>query len=252
MTLTGPGGSGKTRLGLQAAAELSERVPGRDVLRCARASARYPRSAALPWPRSVGLQPDDDLVGLARLEARAAGARQPRASEGGRRVVSELLVGEVVVLATSRGPLHLSAERELPVEPLPDEAAAELFVSRAAAAGRQIAVDETVTAVCRRLDNLPLAIELAAARAKLLSPAALLQRLESGAAAARERRDRSAGAATDAARDDRMELRTPRPGGSGCVPPSLGLPRLLHASMPPRRSREPISTSSRRSSTTVC
>jgi predicted ATPase/tetratricopeptide (TPR) repeat protein len=97
--------------------------------------------------------------------------------EGVAAVVAELCVGEVVVLATSRALLHLSFERELPVEPLLDDAAAELFVSRAAAGGRQIAVDETVTAVCRRLDNLPLAIELAAARAKLLSPAALLQRL---------------------------------------------------------------------------
>jgi hypothetical protein len=97
--------------------------------------------------------------------------------EGVAAVVAELLVGEVVVLATSRAPLHLSFERELPVEPLQDDAAAELFVSRAAAGGRQVAVDETVTAVCRRLDNLPLAIELAAARVKLLSPAALLQRL---------------------------------------------------------------------------
>jgi predicted ATPase len=93
-------------------------------------------------------------------------------------VVAELLGGGVVVLATSRAPLHLITERELPVERLADEAAAELFVSRAAAAGSIIALDETVTALCRRLNNLPLAIELAAARAKLLSLAALLRRLD--------------------------------------------------------------------------
>ena len=82
------------------------------------------------------------------------------------------------MLATSRAPLHLSAERELPVDPLPDDAAVELFVSRAAAAGRRVEADDTVRAVCRRLDNLPLALELAAARSKLLAPAALLQRLD--------------------------------------------------------------------------
>ncbi len=82
------------------------------------------------------------------------------------------------MLATSRAPLHLSAERELPVDPLPSQAAVELFVSRAAAAGREVEADATVAAVCRRLDNLPLALELAAARAKLLSPAALLERLD--------------------------------------------------------------------------
>ena len=60
----------------------------------------------------------------------------------------------------------------------PSEAAVELFVSRAAAAGRRVEADATVAEVCRRLDNLPLALELAAARAKLLSPAALLERLD--------------------------------------------------------------------------
>ena len=79
-----------------------------------------------------------------------------------------------MIVATSRTPLHLTVERELPVDPLPDDAAVELFVSRAAAAGREVAADETVAAVCRRLDNLPLALELAAARAKLLSPACSL------------------------------------------------------------------------------
>ena len=63
--------------------------------------------------------------------------------------------------------------------PLDTGPAVELFLSRAAAVGRRIEADPTVTAICRRLDNLPLAIELAAARTRLLTPAALLERLES-------------------------------------------------------------------------
>jgi predicted ATPase len=93
-------------------------------------------------------------------------------------VVKQLLIAETVVIATSRAPLHLSTERELAVEPLPDDAAIELFIARAAAAGRHVEADDAVAEVCRRLDNLPLALELAAARAKLLSPAMLLQRLD--------------------------------------------------------------------------
>ena len=176
LTLTGAGGSGKTRLALQAAAELSDEFPDGTFF-VALAQLRETHAVQSTVAESVGLQPDDDVVGglasrqvllvLDNLEHLAGVAA----------VVAELLVGEVVVLATSRAPLHLSFEREVPVEPLLDDAAAELFVSRAAAGGRHIAVDETVRAVCRRLDNLPLAIELAAARTKLLSPAALLQRL---------------------------------------------------------------------------
>ena len=127
---------------------------------------------------AVGLRPDDDLVGWLASRRVLLVLDNLEHLEGIAAIISELLVGEVVVLATSRASLHLSAERELPVEPLPDEAAVELFVSRAAAAGRHLAADETVAAVCRRLDNLPLAIELAAARSKLLPPVALLQRLD--------------------------------------------------------------------------
>ena len=176
LTLSGPGGSGKTRLALQAAAELSEEF--RDgTFFAALAPLRETHAVRSTVAESVGLQPDDDVAGWLASKKVLLVLDNLEHLEGVAALVAELLVGEVVVLATSRAPLHLSAERELPVEPLLDDAAAELFVSRAAASGRHIAVDETVTAVCRRLDNLPLAIELAAARVKLLSPAALLQRL---------------------------------------------------------------------------
>jgi predicted ATPase/class 3 adenylate cyclase len=177
VTLTGPGGSGKTRLALQAAAELSEEF--RDgTFFTALAPLRDSQAVHPTVAEAMGLRPDDDLVGWLASRRVLLVLDNLEHLEGIAAIISELLVGEVVVLATSRASLHLSAERELPVEPLPDEAAVELFVSRAAAAGRHLAADETVAAVCRRLDNLPLAIELAAARAKLLPPVALLQRLD--------------------------------------------------------------------------
>jgi predicted ATPase len=177
VTLTGPGGSGKTRLALQAAAELSEEFLGGTFF-VALAPLRDSQAVNAAVAQAVGLQRDDDLAGWLASRRVLLVLDNLEHLQGVAEVVSELVVGEVVVLATSRGPLHLSGERELAVDPLPDEAAVELFVSRAAAAGRPVAADETVAAVCRRLDNLPLAIELAAARVKLLPPAVLLQRLD--------------------------------------------------------------------------
>jgi predicted ATPase len=177
LTLTGPGGSGKTRLALQAAAELSDEF--RDgTFFVALAPLRDTRAARSAVAEAVGLQADDDVAGWLASRRVLLVLDNLEHLQGVATVVSQLLVGDVVVLATSRSPLHLAAERELPVEPLPDEAAAELFVSRAAAGGRHIALDDAVTSVCRRLDNLPLAIELAASRVKLLSPAAMLRRLD--------------------------------------------------------------------------
>src|ERR671927_506036 len=87
----------------------------------------------------------------------------------------------VTFVATSRAPLHVAAEREFAVPPLADDEAAELFVERAQAANSAFVVSEqnaaAVAELCRRLDGLPLAIELAAARTKLLAPGMLLKRL---------------------------------------------------------------------------
>ena len=251
LTLTGPGGSGKTRLALQAAAELSEEFLDGTFF-VALAPLRDTQAVHSTVAEAVGLRPDDDLAGWLASRRVLLVLDNLEHLQGVAAIVSELLVGDVVVLATSRGPLHLSVERELPVEPLPDEAATELFVSRAAAAGRHLAADETVAAVCRRLDNLPLAIELAAARAKLLPPAALLQ-------AASMQRCRCWRAARSICRSGsgRCARRS-----NGATTSSTRTPRLPSAvsrsfaapsrSTPPRRSREQTSTSSPRSSIRAC
>ena len=177
LTLTGPGGSGKTRLALQAAAELvDEFADGVFFVPLAPLGA----AGAVPGAvaQALGLRPDDDLqayLGSRRLLLVLDNAEHLAGVE---RVVSDLISGDVVVLVTSRSPLHLSVELELTVEPLAAEAAAELFSLRAAAVGRSVAPDATIVELCRRLDNLPLAVELAAARAKLLAPRAILERLE--------------------------------------------------------------------------
>lgn len=178
VTLTGPGGAGKTRLALQAAAELSDQFAD-GVFFIPLAPLREAGVMLATVAEAVGLQPDDDLVGALRAKRTLLVLDNLEHLKDVAALVADVLVGETTVIATSRTPLRLSGERELVVEPLADDAAIELFVSRALASGREVRADDTVGAVCRRLDNLPLALELAAARVKLLSPSAMLQRLES-------------------------------------------------------------------------
>jgi predicted ATPase len=80
-------------------------------------------------------------------------------------------------LITSRAPLHLESERLYPVDPLPEHDASILFVERASAIEPGFRPTAAVGEICRRLDGLPLAIELAAARVVLLEPDELLARL---------------------------------------------------------------------------
>src|SRR5262249_19535952 len=82
------------------------------------------------------------------------------------------------LLVTSRGPLRIAGEVEYPLEPLPQDAAGELFLERARSQSRAFEADETIAQIVQRLDRLPLAPELAAARLRLLDPVALLERLD--------------------------------------------------------------------------
>ena len=177
LTLTGPGGSGKTRLALQAAGDLAEDfVEG--VFFVALAALRDVSLVPGAIADVLGFPPDDDLLSHLKGKRLLIVLDNAEHLEGIEAVVAGLLEVDLVMIVTSRTPLHLSAEHEYQVEPLAVDAAAELFAMRAATAGCAITPGAEVHALCARLDNLPLAVELAAARTKLLSPQAILQRLD--------------------------------------------------------------------------
>ena len=173
VTLTGPGGSGKTRLGLQAAAEL---VPEfRDGV------FWVPLAPLRDW-RLVLPAAEHELGAKVSLAEHIDERRMLLLFDNFEHVadaaadVATLLAAcpNLKVLATSRAPLRVAGEHEFPVEPLPENEAVELFRQRAAVTEPMDAVHE----ICRRLDGLPLAIELAAARTRLLAPDKLLERLD--------------------------------------------------------------------------
>ncbi len=188
VTLTGPGGVGKTHLALSVAAAMLDDQPGGvwlvrgDRLRVA--SELIPSLAATMRVRDVPgrglvdaiaehLQDDAAVVVLDNLEHLAGAAVE----------VSDLVSGvpSVRVLATSRAPLRLALERRFPVEPLASEDAAALFTVLAREADSSTPVDDwvAVETICRALEGLPLALELASARLRVLSPTQLAERLAS-------------------------------------------------------------------------
>jgi predicted ATPase/class 3 adenylate cyclase len=178
VTLTGAGGTGKTRLALQVAAELvgSQRD---GVYWVPLAGLTDPELIDSEVAQAIGAP--DDLTGFLRgrqllllldnfehlIEAAPTVSAVLDSSSG------------VRALVTSRAPLRIAGEHEYRLEPLPIKDAATLFAERARAVGRDASPDSTVEAICLRLDGLPLAVELAAARTKLLAPERLLERLDS-------------------------------------------------------------------------
>jgi predicted ATPase/class 3 adenylate cyclase len=188
LSLLGSGGVGKTRLAFEIASE---------------ASTRYQHGV---WVVALGPIRDPELVApeicrILQVEAPPGEPLEATLREalsdremllvldnfehliGAARLVSELLAGTrtVDVLATSREPLRVSGEHRLEVPPLPLADASELFRQRATAIRPEVRLDNgehaAVERVCGRLDGLPLALELAAARIAILSPSALESRL---------------------------------------------------------------------------
>jgi predicted ATPase len=175
VTLTGPGGTGKTRLALQAGAELVDLfVDG----------VFFVRLAGLRDPATVAsaITSEAEARSLAALSQRRAllvvdNFEHVISAAGD---IAELLAAgdKARVLVTSRSPLRVAGEVEYQVEPLSAGSAVVLFAERGRSVGREVELDETAQAICARLDNLPLAVELAAARLRTLDPETLLERLD--------------------------------------------------------------------------
>ena len=203
VTLTGPGGVGKTRLALQVAADLVPQFAD-GVAFISLASLKDPKLVVPTVARALGVsQTGDDS-----LDERLLAYLQPRdvllVLDNAEQLVSAAplaaqaleLAPRLKLLVTSREPLRVRDEQIVPVPPLalPDPAhipdlehlvqipAVALFVERAREARPDFALTSenaaTIVEICQRLDGLPLALELAAAALSLLPPAALLARLE--------------------------------------------------------------------------
>jgi predicted ATPase len=177
VTVTGPGGTGKTRLALQVAAELVGSykdgvfwVPLAGLRDSKLVLAQVARTLGARKELSEHLRGKELLLLLDNVEHLLAAAPALGEQLGGAKGLR--------LLVTSRAPLHLSGERQYLLEPLPPRDAVTLFCERARAIGCELTPDETIEAICDRLDGLPLALELAAARTKLLDTVTLLQRLE--------------------------------------------------------------------------
>ena len=191
LTLTGPGGAGKTRLSVALAGAVADTFT---------AGAQFVGLASITHP---------DLVATAIAEAltiqQIANCTVPQLiadqlqNSGpfllvldnfeqvlpAAKVVAEILEAcpSMKILVTSRSCLRIYGEQEFPVTPLAQNSAIELFAQRAAAVWPDFAITSengaAVQEICSRLDRLPLAIELAAARTRVLSPSAMLARLQS-------------------------------------------------------------------------
>ena len=177
LTLTGPGGSGKTRLAVQAAAEAVD-----------------DHEHGVWW---IGLQALRDAALVLPTIAAMLGAKTELTTHIGERRMLLVLdnleqvvgaateLGELLascpnlrLVVTSREILRIAAEREYAVPPFVEQEGVGFFLGRARAIRADFQPDEHVLEICSRLDNLPLALELAAARVRALSTAQILERLE--------------------------------------------------------------------------
>lgn len=201
VTITGPGGTGKTRLAIELATRLQPDFPD-GVFFVDLSAVRAPEQFLSAVGRTLGIHESKDrsivdalgsVVGPARTLLILDNMEQLLSAGGEIGQILEVLPN-ARVLVTSRSPLRMSWEHEYPLSPLsvPPEAgdtmsistaeAVVLFMERARAVRPDFQLDEssarTIAEITRRVDGLPLGIELAAARLRLFSPDALLRRLD--------------------------------------------------------------------------
>jgi predicted ATPase/class 3 adenylate cyclase len=181
LTIVGPGGTGKTRFAIELARLLGDDAAGGTVF----VPLAPLRDAAFLVPTiadRLGASSPDPVAIAARVGERRTHVVCDNLEQllpGAARPLAELVAAAPALrlFATSREPLRIQGEAELDLPPLAREEAVVLFCERAQAVRPDVTGTDAVVQLCDRLDGLPLALELAAARTKLLAPEALLDRL---------------------------------------------------------------------------
>ena len=184
VTLTGPGGTGKTRLAIHAAAEASESFPD-GIWWVPLSSLRDARlvTSAVALALTVEEEPGRELS--ESVAAHLGGKRALLVLDNAEHLMPEVAsriaalrdISGPKLIVTSRERLQLQGEHVYSVPALEGHDGVELFLARTQAVGSDVESSDTITELCARLDNLPLAIELAAARTVLFSPEQLVERL---------------------------------------------------------------------------
>ena len=181
LSILGAGGTGKTRFAIELGRLLADEAEGGTVF-CALAPIREPAFVLSTIGERLGA-PSGDVSAIA---SRVGEKRTHVVVDNIEHLLPDAArrLGELAqaipamrLFVTSREALRVTGEHELDLPPLVDDDAVALFLERAHAVGADIEATETVQRICERLDRLPLALELAAVRTKLLSPDALYARL---------------------------------------------------------------------------
>jgi predicted ATPase/DNA-binding SARP family transcriptional activator len=175
VTISGTGGTGKTRLALEVAARLAHEFPDGEFF-VPLAGVRDAELVDSAIASTVGVR---EFAELGAQRALLLVDNFEHLLDAAPAISALRAVApQVTVLATSRAPLRIEGEHEYPLEPLSEHDAVTLLTERARAVRPGFSPDDAAREICRRLDRLPLALELAAAHLRSLAPAALLDRLD--------------------------------------------------------------------------